>query len=406
MSRYEATESDASFALNDEQCDSSKDWTSENELQKDNSSSKFKSHRLRTRARAEEREAVDIARRLNFSLEPMTPILKNTNPINTSMTSEGAAESLECSFDIRRPEALKFTSPESPNFTPEPNYAASSRLRLLGRRSIRSTSTPCRGPTSTVKDLGNLWEAFDNIEEDPESVGSSRGPEVDFDSEMDIDRSGVIEEMVEGETSSTGLSWKEGMSNLIGDMSAPFRLPLHPSKHQDLKAISPDTMACLLEGKFDKILERFLVVDCRYPYEYEGGHIPGAINIFEQDSLLEKFFSSSSSYRDGFDHLVVIFHCEFSSERGPKLMRFMRNYDRDANQYPILSYPEIYLLEGGYSAFFQLRPTLCQPSNYVPMLHPDHQEQLRLMTSKRRGIQEVRSKNKMICLQNFCSSSI
>lgn len=32
-------------------------------------------------------------------------------------------------------------------------------------------------------------------------------------------------------------------------------------------------MADLLKGKFDKILERFLVVDCRYPYEFEGGHI-------------------------------------------------------------------------------------------------------------------------------------
>lgn len=32
-------------------------------------------------------------------------------------------------------------------------------------------------------------------------------------------------------------------------------------------------MAALLAGKFSNIVERFVIVDCRYPYEYEGGHI-------------------------------------------------------------------------------------------------------------------------------------
>lgn len=406
MNRDEAMETNVSFALNGEQLDSSKDdWMSDNELQEN--PEQFKSHRIRTKARAEAIEAANIARRLNFSIEPMTPILKSARPtIDASMTFEDADDSIDCSFDIKRPTDLKFTSFESLTpeaFTPEPKYAASCRLRLMEKHSIRSTSTPYRGPTSNDKDLRNLLEAFDNIEKDPESVRFNAGSNIDF--VTDADKSGMTEEIVEGETSSTGLSWKEGMSNLIGDMSAPFRLPLHSSKHQDLKAISADTMANLLEGKFDKTLERFLVVDCRYPYEYEGGHISGAINIFDQDSLQEKFFSSPNP-QDGVDHLVVIFHCEFSSERGPKLMRFMRNHDRDANQYPTLSYPEIYLLEGGYSAFFRQHPTLCQPQGYVPMLHPDYQEQLRLMSSKRRGIQEERAKNKMMCLQNFCSPNM
>ena len=39
-------------------------------------------------------------------------------------------------------------------------------------------------------------------------------------------------------------------------------------------------MADLLKGKFDKILERFLVVDCRYPYEYEGGHVVVSIRCW------------------------------------------------------------------------------------------------------------------------------
>ena len=52
---------------------------------------------------------------------------------------------------------------------------------------------------------------------------------------------------------------------------------------------------------------------------------------------------------------VLIFHCEFSSERGPKMSRFLREQDRELNKdhYPRLNYPEIYVLEGGYKAFYE-----------------------------------------------------
>ena len=50
---------------------------------------------------------------------------------------------------------------------------------------------------------------------------------------------------------------------------------------------------------------------------------------------------------------VIVFHSEFSSERGPGLLRFLRNEDRAANRdaHPKLFYPALYLLEGGYKAF-------------------------------------------------------
>lgn len=28
-----------------------------------------------------------------------------------------------------------------------------------------------------------------------------------------------------------------------------------------------------MTGKFSNIVEKFVIVDCRYPYEFEGGHI-------------------------------------------------------------------------------------------------------------------------------------
>jgi hypothetical protein len=49
----------------------------------------------------------------------------------------------------------------------------------------------------------------------------------------------------------------------------------------------------------------------------------------------------------------IIFHCEFSQSRGPKMYNLLRSLDREINfkHYPRLTYPDIYLLEGGYSLF-------------------------------------------------------
>lgn len=114
------------------------------------------------------------------------------------------------------------------------------------------------------------------------------------------------------------LSKSDLQPDLIGDFSKCHSLPLIIGKHQDLKSISIDTMACLIRGDFRQVVNDFLVVDCRYPYEYEGGHITNAINIYTKEKLLERFFNENSS-TDPPSSTVVIFHCEFSSKRGPKL---------------------------------------------------------------------------------------
>ena len=32
-------------------------------------------------------------------------------------------------------------------------------------------------------------------------------------------------------------------------------------------------MADLLDGKYDDVVNKYIIVDSRYPYEYDGGHI-------------------------------------------------------------------------------------------------------------------------------------
>uniref|UniRef100_A0A7N5KFH1 M-phase inducer phosphatase n=1 Tax=Ailuropoda melanoleuca TaxID=9646 RepID=A0A7N5KFH1_AILME len=182
---------------------------------------------------------------------------------------------------------------------------------------------------------------------------------------------------------------------LIGDYSKAFLLQTVDGKHQDLKYISPETMAALLAGKFSNIVERFVIVDCRYPYEYEGGHIKTAVNLpLERDA--ETFLLQSPITPCNLDkRIILIFHCEFSSERGPRMCRFIRERDRAANDYPRLYYPEMYILKGGYKEFFPQHPTFCEPQDYRPMNHEAFRDELKTFRLKTRSWAGERSRREL-----------
>ncbi|KAK7829676.1 hypothetical protein U0070_013362 [Myodes glareolus] len=153
-------------------------------------------------------------------------------------------------------------------------------------------------------------------------------------------------------------------------------LPTVSGKHQDLKYVTPDTVADLLSGKFQDLIEKFYIIDCRYPYEYLGGHILGALNLYSQKELHEFFLKKPIVPLDGQKRTIIVFLCEFSSERGPRMCRSLREKDRALNQYPALYYPELYILKGGYRDFFPEYMELCEPQSYCPMHHQDHQAEL------------------------------
>ena len=107
---------------------------------------------------------------------------------------------------------------------------------------------------------------------------------------------------------------------------------------------------------------QMIIYDCRYPYEYDGGHILGAVNLdvtTAEESLHSVYFEKMGAPRVC-RNVVIVFHCEFSRRRGPMAYHAFRNLDRQFNHarrnYPHLCYPEIYLLHGGYKAFFAKFP--------------------------------------------------
>ncbi len=92
----------------------------------------------------------------------------------------------------------------------------------------------------------------------------------------------------------------------------------------------------LKNNNFNQVAS-FRVIDARYAYEYEGGHIRGAENfgMWDEKAFLNEFFpvslgpikmpkSAFAKENSSDQRNILIFHCEFSSARGPALLRMLR----------------------------------------------------------------------------------
>ncbi|KRZ55004.1 M-phase inducer phosphatase 1-B [Trichinella nativa] len=156
------------------------------------------------------------------------------------------------------------------------------------------------------------------------------------------------------------------------------------SKVPDVQSVTADDLVNLINKRAELIMQ-FDIIDCRYPFEYDGGHIRGAVNIFEKQQLVNYLFVDEDLPSVVNKKKVLVFYCEFSQQRGPTMYRFLRNFDRTINRecYPNLYYPEIYLLDKGYNCFYKQYKDYCEPPNYVPMIAESHRHELITYRQKR-----------------------
>lgn len=179
-------------------------------------------------------------------------------------------------------------------------------------------------------------------------------------------------------------------NELTGDFKRMLSLPTITSgKCHDLKYIDDKTLVNLQQGGKSDVITT--IIDARYPYEYRGGHIKGAINLYTKQQCLDYFYGDhcgllnaigeKENFSNGQPKHVIVFHCEFSSERAPAMLRFLRKHDRAKNAYPSLDFPELYLLKDGYKNFFALQKEATTGS-YLPMLDEKHQNDLRHFRKK------------------------
>lgn len=77
--------------------------------------------------------------------------------------------------------------------------------------------------------------------------------------------------------------------------------------------------------------------------------------------------------------------------------KFVRHEDRKLNchRYPLLTYPEVYILDGGYSSFYESHRTRCFPQNYLRMDAKEHEN------ACERGMNKLRQRSKLNRAQTF-----
>jgi rhodanese-related sulfurtransferase len=128
--------------------------------------------------------------------------------------------------------------------------------------------------------------------------------------------------------------------------------------------IAPETLKAMLVGRYDEEIGNLYVIDCRYGYEFLSGHIRCALHINTAEKLRDIFFSDLDP------NSILVFHCELSCDRGPKLAGIMREIDRTMNRrrVPRLFYPSVFILDGGYREFSALYPKEC--NGYRAMRDP------------------------------------
>jgi M-phase inducer tyrosine phosphatase len=65
---------------------------------------------------------------------------------------------------------------------------------------------------------------------------------------------------------------------------------------------------------------------------------------------------------------VIVFHCELSHDGGPRLAAVLRDVDRrvNRNRYPVMFYPRLFVLDGGYREFYERFKSDCE-GGYRPM---------------------------------------
>lgn len=181
----------------------------------------------------------------------------------------------------------------------------------------------------------------------------------------------------------------------ISDMQSPPvpQIPHFTAEDQadNLPRIDKSTLLQVLGGNFNDRFDNIMIIDCRFEYEYEGGHINGAVNFNDKDQLASLLFNSPQS------RTALVLHCEYSAHRAPIMAKYIRQRDRAINvdTYPHLTYPDLYILDGGYSSFFAEHRSFCYPQNYVEMNAKEHE------FACERGLGKVKQRSKLNRAQTF-----
>lgn len=173
-----------------------------------------------------------------------------------------------------------------------------------------------------------------------------------------------------------------------------YPIPIEPVTSA-IPYISGDTYLKLIRGDYHEHYFKVVTLDCRFSYEFVGGHINGAQNLLTRQQLQSiyslnltlqerKNFPRKAASDEGIattnispkKSICFVFHCEFSSSRGPAWALLFRSIDRDKNhpRYPELDFENVFILEGGYHKFYQEYPDFTTRGYQKMEGHPSYKK--------------------------------
>jgi M-phase inducer tyrosine phosphatase len=110
---------------------------------------------------------------------------------------------------------------------------------------------------------------------------------------------------------------KETTLDAVMDIDEVYELRLPnfvpEDKPNSLPRINQETMIQVLNGDYKQQFDNVMVIDCRFEYEYNGGHIDGAANYNDKESLARHLFDTMTN------KTLLVLHCEYSAHRAPMM---------------------------------------------------------------------------------------
>lgn len=88
---------------------------------------------------------------------------------------------------------------------------------------------------------------------------------------------------------------------------------------------------------------------------------------------------------------MMVFHCEFSQKRGPRMFEYAKEIDHSQSFGQNLSFPHMFLLNKGYERFWNTFPELCCPEDCYTSMFGDSDSK-----SRRSGRNDCEKEWKMI----------
>ncbi|RXM30336.1 M-phase inducer phosphatase 1 [Acipenser ruthenus] len=300
-----------------------------------------------------------------YPVDDNSPVLLRRSSLTCSFNDEDddgfldiMDDDVENDADVPTGMASLLTAPLVRKKEEDPDCAL--LIRSRPRTLFRSPSLPCSATRPALKRPERPRDEYSPVKiKRRKSLAGSVAREEEEDEEAQAVKSRFLQRSKSFCEVEIELLLDNDIKELIGDFTKPFVLPTVEGKHQDLKYITSEM---------------------------------GAVNLHMEEQVEDYLLKQPITPCTLGKRVLLVFHCEFSSERGPRMCRFVREKDRMINLYPNLYYPELYILKGGYKEFFPKFQNQCRPQSYRPMHHEDFKEDLRKFRLKSRTWAGERSK--------------